>query len=189
MNNKKLGELSMSYVGAIERGREIGRLNKSQQYIWEACRECGRERWVQFVKGKSCHGLCASCHASVRGPSNHRWKGGRYYDCKGYVRVTMHPDDFFYPMAHPRPYVLEHRLVMAKYLGRCLQTWEIVHHKNGVRDDNRIENLQLIQEMQHNQVTIVRKRIAKLLEVQKVLKQEIRLLKLENQSLRSRDDQ
>lgn len=70
-------------------------------------------------------------------------KTGRY-KYREYVFIWLPPDSPYRKMVEPgRPYVREHRLVMAKHLGRLLHPWEIVHHKNGVRDDNRIENLEL----------------------------------------------
>ncbi len=79
-----------------------------------------------------------------------------------YLLMKLTPDDFFYHMANCDGYVLEHRLVVAKALGRCLHSWEIVHHINGVKNDNRHQNLQLVMEGQHNQLTILERKVRRL---------------------------
>lgn len=73
------------------------------------------------------------------------WKGGRVKMGSGYVGVMVEDDDPMSSMRDRQGYVLEHRLVMARVLGRPLTDQETVHHINGDRTDNRIENLQLRQ--------------------------------------------
>lgn len=66
---------------------------------------------------------------------------GKTMHSSGYILVYL-PD---HPFATKRGYVMEHRLVMEKHIGRFLTSEEVVHHINNIRTDNRIENLQLIQ--------------------------------------------
>jgi DNA-binding CsgD family transcriptional regulator len=61
----------------------------------------------------------------------------------GYIMVWMNPGDPLLSMAHRNHYVMEHRLVMARSLGRPLEKHETVHHINGDRTDNRLANSQL----------------------------------------------
>lgn len=85
------------------------------------------------------------------GADHHLWRGGRVRAHGGYVAVHVLADSPFASMGHRRHrdsnssavYVLEHRLVMAEAVGRPLEPHETVHHLNGVKDDNRRENLQL----------------------------------------------
>ena len=151
----------MPKLGEIRQAREIYTFKERKagqnKHIWVACETCGRERWVVLVKNQPKSLRCRICTAKEnlgRIRNKHpSWKGGRNLDSDGYILVKIYPEDFFYSMvsAASQGYIREHRLVMAKHLGRCLQRWEVVHHR-GIeypqgskenRADNRIENLEL----------------------------------------------
>lgn len=80
----------------------------------------------------------------LEGKANPNFRGGKYTDDKGYVRILM-PD---HP-ANIAGYVYEHRLVLEIKLGRLLQSWETVHHINEIKTDNREENLFLTTVQEH----------------------------------------
>ncbi|MBI5289900.1 MAG: HNH endonuclease [Chloroflexi bacterium] len=83
--------------------------------------------------------------------SGHNSKGmrrgeGRYVNAHGYVLLRL--------PSHPRAasmggYVMEHRYLMEQHLGRYLELNEHVHHINHDRSDNRLENLMLIDPVEH----------------------------------------
>ncbi len=74
-----------------------------------------------------------------KGSSHGMWKGGIKNHSAGY-RYIWKPD---HPACTKYGYVFEHRLIMEEYLGRYLTKDENIHHINGIKTDNRIENLQL----------------------------------------------
>lgn len=74
-----------------------------------------------------------------KGEKNHNWKGGIKYS-GGYRFIKM-PE---HPFVMKNGYVAEHRLIMEKSLGRYLKKFEQIHHKNGLKDDNNIENLEIV---------------------------------------------
>lgn len=122
--------------------------------ILRTCSVCGKvdEVAVSTVRcsfrENTYTGFCLICHTSrfyrLRNPIGPgarcpAWKGGRYKTRDGYINVKVKKEET------PRKsgYIFEHRLVMQRSLGRQLLRTETVHHKNGQRDDNRIENLEL----------------------------------------------
>ena len=82
------------------------------------------------------------------GEGNPQWKGGKVKiyshadkdKSNPYIKVKVHS----HPYADSQNYVMEHRLVMEECLGRYLGPNEYVHHENGIKADNRIENLRIV---------------------------------------------
>ena len=81
-----------------------------------------------------------------KGAANPGWKGGvTEKRTKGNyrgVRMVRCPDEWM-PMARKDGYIMEHRLVMAKAVGRCLTRTEVVHHIDHDPSNNELVNLQL----------------------------------------------
>lgn len=68
---------------------------------------------------------------------NPKWNGGKYRTKDGYIAIKIANNKD----AGGKNYILEHRLIVGNIIGRKLLKSEVVHHINGIRNDNRIENL------------------------------------------------
>jgi len=89
---------------------------------------------------------CRKCAGINRSGKNHpMWKAARTRNKDGYIVVTISRNKLEY----------EHRLVMEKYIGRKIKPNEHIHHVNGIKDDNRIENLVLMDKHEHASTTFV----------------------------------
>ena len=129
---------------------------QAKRCVWVTCDRCGYGRWSiigQAVKAKT--NLCKQCHCATRqmpdnkGRRHGMWCGGRIGHSDGYVYIHVETlaakeQALYGNMADQNGYILEHRLVAARKLGRSLTQNEIAHHENGKRDDNRPENISVI---------------------------------------------
>lgn len=123
---------------------------KNRMTIERRCKGCGiAQRTLvagvrESLRLNRLSGHCRRCSEKQsrpclsKGEKHYAWKGGIRTDSKGYVHVREpeHPNS-------KNGYVQQHRLVMENHLGRLLLPSETVHHKNGVKSDNRLENLEL----------------------------------------------
>ena len=99
---------------------------------------------IPWNKGKS--------HDQIKGEKNPKWKGGRSLNGYGYWLILNqnHPNAI-------NGYIKEHRFVMEQKLGRILNRKEIVHHVNGIKIDNRPENLELFNNSEHSRLHMKRR--------------------------------
>lgn len=118
------------------------------------CPDCGEERLlsVYVTRKPNFTGLCRNCTFK----RSHLKRKMRTVEQRplvkrsdGYLEISLPETHWCIPMASTHNTVLVHRLIMAEHLGRLLQPHEIVHHLNGIKDDNRIENFELATRATH----------------------------------------
>ena len=140
-------------------------MSKSRIGYETTCEKCGRRflSWKKKIRNRFCSRECAPRGRVAKKPSTEclycgvlfrRYGGGheakfcsrscylasnpKVLTAQGYVLVFNKQYS-----KRPNGQILEHRLVMEKHLGRALTRHETIHHINGDKEDNRLENLQL----------------------------------------------
>ena len=113
----------------------VPRLKKRQ------CEQCGKEFQPYEAVLRFCSRRCASTWSGLQRRKAHT-------NVYGY-RMLYRPG---HPMASRQGYIMEHRLVMSEAIGRMLTGSEVVHHVNGNKADNRLENLVVMSNAQHSRL-------------------------------------
>lgn len=100
---------------------------------------CGYEIKKPFPSENCKKAVSIAKKGKIRDKSSH-WKGGVIETKYGYMMIYN---------SEKQKYEREHRVVMEKYIGRSLLEYEDVHHINGIKSDNRIENLEILTRSEH----------------------------------------
>lgn len=167
-------------------------------YSYIVCPICGLARWTTSCNTRRPNftGRCPGCQLAFarenydqRKEKANNWHGGKSHRVGGYVLVRIERDSPFFSMAKRTKdkkgrlkswaYIPEHRLVMARHLDRCLERWELVHHLNGIKDDNRYENLKLTTRREH----FIEDRELELGVLERIKNLEARIIQLEAENI------
>lgn len=146
---KSLGTTHSTLSDAMKRfGMIVPTRDEAAKNTWKNHKHphLGKKGAASFVYGKKQNPETVKKRiAAISGANNYHWSGGRKKHSGGYVLVYA-PD---HPCKDRNGFVLEHRLVMEKSIGRVLTDKDIVHHINGNKQDNRLCNLQLTTRADH----------------------------------------
>lgn len=133
----------MKYSAAVAKGitqtkNGTWRLGSTSTFVEAFCSVCGERCFVRkHLKDKG-PAICGQgCNAKRKSLAH---TGRKRRNANAYI-VVHRPD---HPMSDKAGRLLEHRLVMSEHLGRLLEPREVVHHKDGNRSNNAIENLELM---------------------------------------------
>jgi hypothetical protein len=130
----------MAHKQTDETKRKISESNMGRHISQEQKQKQSDTRKRLFAEGKlkiPWAGTKGLMTWNKKGSESPGWRGGKWKDKNGYIMTKQGP---------------EHRIVMEEHLGRKLYSWEYVHHLNAVKDDNRIENLQVVTKKIHKGV-------------------------------------
>ena len=111
--------------------------------MWDCKCRCGNRH--RAISGNIRSGRAKSCGCRQLlgigdwNKNKYRSHFGKYIDNYGYVKIKCR----CHPNSKKNGYVSEHVFIMSKCLNRAIGKGESIHHKNGIRDDNRIANLEL----------------------------------------------
>lgn len=168
-------------IGTIRTGIERGMSFYSAhtiKYQWNPCPDCGKLKWVRLIgtnKDMLQHPKCHRCSHKVprpqySGAKHHAYKGGTHKSASGYLVRSV----YGYREPNKQCQVYEHVLIWERVHNKKLPIGYVIHHLNGIKDDNRPENLLAMKKGEHiHQGEPYKKRIreleAKIYVLEKVL--------------------
>lgn len=133
------GAQSRRFQGA--QGEEIARMyveEKMSQVQIAAMMGCSQSVVSRVLREQN-----VRIEQRFKGENHENWIGGKSVTGSGYIYAAVSDNDPLAIMRNRQGYVLEHRLMMSRYLGRPLTEYESVHHIDGDRTNNDLGNLQL----------------------------------------------